>query len=97
LDSQLPEGMSGEKLKELERGPVSHPLPEEAPLSPPKFITQVSMNHICSHLIRSVYTLQYSGYGVPCHISGVGLKVMKPVTKMMRKSFLQDVSLFKMI
>lgn len=45
LDSQLPQGMSGEKLKELERGPVSHALPEEAPLSPPKFITQVGTNH----------------------------------------------------
>jgi hypothetical protein len=68
--------MSGEKLKELERGPVSHAPPEEAPLSPPKFITQVSMNHICSHHIRSVYTFQDSGYGVLCHTIGAGLKVM---------------------
>ncbi|XP_068082222.1 titin [Anabrus simplex] len=42
LESQLPQGMSGEKLKELERGPVSKALPEDAPLSPPKFITQIT-------------------------------------------------------
>ncbi|KAK0090259.1 hypothetical protein PV325_001954 [Microctonus aethiopoides] len=42
FDSQLPSGMSGEKLKELERGPVSEPLPvEELPRVPPKFITQI--------------------------------------------------------
>ncbi|XP_074100964.1 sallimus isoform X11 [Cotesia typhae] len=41
-DSQLPSGMSGEKLKELERGPVSEPAPvEEIPRIPPKFITQI--------------------------------------------------------
>jgi hypothetical protein len=70
LDSQLPQGMSGEKLKELERGPVSHAHPEEAPLSPPKFITQVSTNHTCGHPTRSVYTLQGSGYGVLSHYRG---------------------------
>lgn len=43
MDSQLPQGMSGEKLKELERGPVTQPLQEETPLSPPKFITQVRL------------------------------------------------------
>jgi len=41
--------MSGEKLKELERGPVSHALPEEAPLSPPKFITQVCVSLVYLH------------------------------------------------
>lgn len=41
LESQLPAGMSAEKLKELERGPVSDALPEDKPLSPPKFITQI--------------------------------------------------------
>lgn len=45
LDSQLPTGMSGEKLKELERGKVTEPKPEEAaPAVPPKFVTQVSCN-----------------------------------------------------
>ncbi|CAG2063231.1 unnamed protein product, partial [Timema podura] len=42
LDSQLPQGMTGEKLKELERGPVSQAPSEDAPGSPPKFITQVA-------------------------------------------------------
>lgn len=41
FDSQLPSGMSAEKLKELERGPVSTPPQEEKPMSPPKFITQI--------------------------------------------------------
>ncbi|XP_063986913.1 titin isoform X6 [Diachasmimorpha longicaudata] len=42
FDSQLPSGMSSEKLKELERGPVSEPLPvEELPRVPPKFITHI--------------------------------------------------------
>ncbi|XP_014204704.1 titin [Copidosoma floridanum] len=42
FDSQLPSGMSGEKLKELERGPVSEAPPQEAPSrQPPKFITQI--------------------------------------------------------
>jgi len=34
-------GMSGEKLKELERGPVSQAPAEEAPQQPPHFITQI--------------------------------------------------------
>lgn len=33
--------MSGEKLKELERGPVSVAPPPEAPRQPPRFITQI--------------------------------------------------------
>lgn len=41
FDSQLPSGMSGEKLKELERGPVSEPPAEEPPRQPPRFITQI--------------------------------------------------------
>ncbi|KAL1117095.1 hypothetical protein AAG570_004423, partial [Ranatra chinensis] len=43
LESQLPVGMSGEKLKELEKGHVSEPAPEkDQPAVPPKFITQIS-------------------------------------------------------
>lgn len=41
FDSQLPSGMSAEKLKELERGPVSVAPVEEKPMSPPRFITQI--------------------------------------------------------
>ncbi|OXU24124.1 hypothetical protein TSAR_014966 [Trichomalopsis sarcophagae] len=41
FDSQLPSGMNGEKLKELERGPVSVAPPPEAPRQPPRFITQI--------------------------------------------------------
>lgn len=41
FESQLPSGMSAEKLKELERGPVSQAPEEEKPMSPPKFITQI--------------------------------------------------------
>lgn len=41
FESQLPSGMSAEKLKELERGPVSEAPKEEAPMAPPKFITQI--------------------------------------------------------
>lgn len=43
VDSQLPQGMSSEKLKELERGKVTEPKPEEVdPKIPPKFVTQVN-------------------------------------------------------
>lgn len=72
MDSQLPQGMSGEKLKELERGPVSHALPEEAPLSPPKFITQVSMSHAINHPVRALYSFQDSAYGVFCYTREAG-------------------------
>lgn len=41
LESQLPQGISGEKLKELERGPVTEAHKEDKPMSPPKFITQI--------------------------------------------------------
>ncbi|KAE8746083.1 hypothetical protein FOCC_FOCC007207 [Frankliniella occidentalis] len=42
FDSQLPQGMSGEKLKALERGPIPTAAPPEEPAAqPPKFITQI--------------------------------------------------------
>jgi titin len=41
LDSQLPEGMTAEKLKELERGPVTELPKEDKVFGPPKFITQI--------------------------------------------------------
>lgn len=41
FDSQLPEGMTADRLKELERGPVSEAPKEETPMAPPKFITQI--------------------------------------------------------
>lgn len=42
FDSQLPSGMSGEKLKELERGPITEKItPPEPPKQPPRFITQI--------------------------------------------------------
>lgn len=41
-ESQLPSGISAEKLKELEKGPAQAPPPkEELPATPPKFITQI--------------------------------------------------------
>jgi hypothetical protein len=40
LDSQLPQGMSLEKLKELERGRGGSNVEEEAEITAPKFITQ---------------------------------------------------------
>jgi len=43
LDSQLPQGMSGEKLKALEQGPIpAAPPPDDLPPEAPKFITQVN-------------------------------------------------------
>lgn len=41
FESQLPAGMSAEKLKELERGPVSQAPQEDKVYSPPKFITHI--------------------------------------------------------
>ena len=41
MDSQLPHGMSLEKLKELEKGRASSTLDEDAEITPPKFITQI--------------------------------------------------------
>jgi len=46
LESQLPQGISGERLKELERGPVSVPPPEEAPGEAPRFITQIDSSSV---------------------------------------------------
>lgn len=47
FDSQLPQGMSGEKLKALERGPLPTAAPPEEPeAQPPKFITQVKLQKL---------------------------------------------------
>lgn len=40
-DSQLPHGMTAEHLKDLERGPITEPVPEEIPAGPPKFISHI--------------------------------------------------------
>lgn len=47
LESQLPQGMSGEKIKELERGRIAD-APKEEPVisSPPKFITQIQSHTV---------------------------------------------------
>ena len=45
-ESQLPAGMSAEKLKELERGKVSEKPQEDKTYSPPKFITQIESTTI---------------------------------------------------
>ena len=42
MDSQLPQGMSGEKLRDLERGPIIELAPEEAPMEPARFVTQIT-------------------------------------------------------
>jgi hypothetical protein len=41
METQLPEGLVGEKLAELEKGNYTTPIKEDVPLTPPKFITQV--------------------------------------------------------
>ncbi len=41
LESQLPQGMSGEKLKDLEQGRVPEVVQEEKPQIPPKFLYEV--------------------------------------------------------
>lgn len=42
LESQLPEGMSGEKLKALEEGPVQNKeIKDEVEAMPPRFLSQV--------------------------------------------------------
>lgn len=44
--------MSGEKLKELERGPISEAKPDDAvPQIPPKFITQVKYMLISQEIL----------------------------------------------
>lgn len=42
LDSQLPEGMTAAKLKELERGPLSAAPTDDQEFGPPRFITQIN-------------------------------------------------------
>lgn len=54
FDSQLPEGMTAEKLKELERGPVTVAPQEEAPMKPPKFITQIQ-----SHTVDEAESIRF--------------------------------------
>ena len=46
LESQLPEGMTAERLKELERGPISVAPADDLPMSPPKFITQIQSSTV---------------------------------------------------
>lgn len=41
MESQLPQGMTGEKLRDLERGPVIERFQEDAPVQAPKFTEQV--------------------------------------------------------
>lgn len=44
LESQLPDGMSGEKLKALEQGPVQEKIvKDEIEAIPPKFLSQVKV------------------------------------------------------
>lgn len=62
VDSQLPKGMSGEKLKELERGHIPDEKPEEKlPAEPPRFITQVGFLfktwHSYNMMFLSIYYL----------------------------------------
>lgn len=46
LDSQLPEGMTASKLKELERGKVTLATQEERTFGPPKFVSQIQSTTI---------------------------------------------------
>lgn len=56
LESQLPEGMSGEKLKALEQGPVPEKeIKDEIEAMPPKFLSQVKKNDSFFFLFQSVY------------------------------------------
>ncbi|XP_055379031.1 titin isoform X2 [Condylostylus longicornis] len=42
-ESQLPHGMTAEKLKDLERGPIqAAPVPDKTDFGPPKFITEIA-------------------------------------------------------
>lgn len=38
--------MTAEHLKDLERGPIAEPAPEEAPAGPPKFITHITSSTV---------------------------------------------------
>ena len=43
LDSQLPKGMSGDRLRTLEEGPkMGEPMSPEAEAEPPRFVKEVS-------------------------------------------------------
>ncbi|XP_045531935.1 titin isoform X5 [Pieris brassicae] len=55
FESQLPQGMSGEKIKELEKGRISDG-PKEEPVinSPPKFVTQIK-----SHTIEESESIRF--------------------------------------
>lgn len=46
FESQLPSGMSAEKLKELEKGPVSQAPEADKTYSPPKFVTQIQSSTV---------------------------------------------------
>lgn len=42
MESQLPQGMAGEKLRDLERGPITQRIQEDAPPQAPHFVTQIA-------------------------------------------------------
>ena len=43
MESQLPQGMAGEKLRDLERGPITQRIiQEDAPAQAPHFVTQIA-------------------------------------------------------
>ena len=41
MESQLPQGMAGEKLRDLERGPITERIQEDVPAQAPRFVTQI--------------------------------------------------------
>lgn len=46
-ESQLPQGMNADHLKDLERGPVvTQPVKEEPPMGPPKFLSQIQSSTV---------------------------------------------------
>ena len=42
MESQLPQGMAGEKLRDLERGPITQRIQEDVPAQAPHFVTQIA-------------------------------------------------------
>ena len=42
MESQLPQGMAGEKLRDLERGPIIQKIQEDTPMEAPRFVTQIT-------------------------------------------------------
>jgi hypothetical protein len=62
METQLPEGLVGEKLAELEKGNYTSAIKEDVPLTPPKFITQVhyllSTFRICLFTLIVIYRLR---------------------------------------